>query len=269
MITMAWLKKDFNKMITIENMTKYLVLTILLVASSIVHAAEYDATLTWAQRVEMSAPVNGVVQKVFAQTGKIAAKGETLVQIDPRGFNASLKYAKAKFKSAEVNAQEAKRELDRQSDMYDRTMLSDHDLQIAKNNHVEALSRLQQAESELTQAKLNVEYSAIRAPFNAIIVETKAVKGQVVTSDITPPVLVVVAEAHRMLARTYVKADKVNSLVLNQGAVVKVAGKTFQGKVTNIGMEMEHLKPGLYVVDIIFDTKDAVLRAGLNAKVEL
>lgn len=248
---------------------KSLITTLMLLLSTIVSATEYDSILTWSQRVELSTPLNGVVQDVFAQAGKIAAKGEILVQIDPRISKAKLKHAKAHLKSAEQNALEAKRELDRQMDMYERTMLSDHDLQIAKNSHITSLALLQQAESELTQANLNLEYSAIRAPFNAIIIDTKAVKGQVVSSEITPPVLVVVAEAGRMIARIYVAADKVSNLVLNQGASVKVAGKVYKGNISNIGMEADRIKADHFLVDIIFDSENDVLRAGQKAKVDM
>lgn len=269
MITVIRINKVLNKNTSSRYYMKYLLAGLLFLISSIARATELDATLAWSQKVELSTPVNGVVQQVFAQTGKIAAKGEVLVQVDPRGFNAQLKSARAKLKSAEQTYAEAKRELEREQDMYDRTMLSEHDLQIAKNNHVAALAKLQQAKSELTHAQLNVEYSAIRAPFNAIIIETRAVKGQVVSSAISPPVLVVVAEAHRMLARTYINADKVDSVVINQGASVKVGARTFQGKISNIGMETDNKKPAQYMVDVIFDSGNELLRAGQAAKVEI
>ena len=59
--------------------------------------------------------------------------------------------------------------------MYDRSMLSDHDLQIAKNNFTAAQSNHLQALASLTKAKLNLEYSAVRAPFNAIVINSLAI----------------------------------------------------------------------------------------------
>lgn len=244
-------------------------ITLLLFTTTGVFAEEFEATLGWSKRVELSTPVNGVVQKVFAKSGIIAAKGEVLIQLDPRIFKADLKYAKANFKNTNVQSQEAKRELDRQTDMYDRTMLSDHDLQVAKNNFTEAQSKYHQAHSSLTKAKLNLEYSAIRAPFNAVVISTKAVKGQVVASEITPPILVVVAQAQRMLAQFYATTDKVNSFVVNQGVKVNVAGRIFQGKVLNIALESDKVKSGYYAVDVIFESKDQLLRAGQKAVVDL
>lgn len=245
------------------------VVTLTFLSNSIVIAEEYEASLNWSKRVELSTPVNGLVHKVFSQPGKIVAKGEVLVQLDPRVFKADLKYAKALFKSTGEQNQEAKRELDRQTDMYDRTMLSEHELQVAKNNFTAAQSHYQQAKSSLTKARLNLEYSAIRAPFNAIVINSLAVKGQVVASEVTPPVLVIVAEAKRMLARFYVTVDKLNSFVVDQGAKVNVAGKIFQGKIINIALEPDALKAGSYAVDVIFDSKETLLRAGQKGTVDL
>lgn len=256
----------------LKNYIKYFtvpVFSLCLLYNPVVHAEEYEASLHWSKRVALSTPVNGVVQDVFAQGGKIVPRGEVLVQLDPRIFKADLSYARAVLKNSDEKSQEARRELERQTDMYDRTMLSEHELQVAKNNYTEAKSQFQQAKASLTRAKLNLEYSAIRAPFNAIVISTSAVKGQVVASAMTPPILVVIAEAKRMLARIYVPADKLASIALNQGAKVNVAGQIFLGNVTNIALEEDAGKAGYYAVDVSFDTNEMILRAGQKGRVEL
>lgn len=253
-----------------HNIKKFLyTITVLLITNSIAIAEEFEAHLIWSKRVELSTPVSGVVQKVFVESGKNVAKGEVLIQLDPRVFKADFKYAKAKLKNANEQNKEAKRELDRQLDMYDRDMLSEHELQIAKNNFTSTLALYHQAQAALTKAKLNLEYSAIRAPFNAIVIKTTAVKGQVVASEITPPILVVVAEAQRMLARLYVTTNKVNNLVVNQGVKVNIADHVFSGKIFTIALEPEQLKSGVYAVDVIFDSENKVLRAGQKGSVDL
>ncbi len=234
-----------------------------------VKAEELEAILAWSKRVELSTPVSGIVHKVFAEPGKIVAKGKVLVQLDSRIFKADLKYAKAKLKNTNEQSLEAKRELVRQLDMYDRSMLSEHDLQIAKNNFSSAQAQYHQAQASLTKAKLNLEYSAIRAPFNAVVISSVAIKGQIVAAEVTPPTLVIIAESQRMLARFHATTDKVNSLVIHQGVEVEVAGQSYQGKVFNIALEPDKLKADHYAVDIIFDTKEKILRAGQRATVDL
>ena len=258
-------------MILKYNIKYFFILAILLTlfTNSVVKAEEFEAILGWSKRVELSTPVNGVVQKVFAESGKIVAKGEVLVQLDPRIFKADLKYAQANIKNTYEKSLETKRELDRQLDMYDRSMLSEHDLQVAKNNFSSAQALYHQAEASLTKAKLNLEYSAIRAPFNAVVINSIAIRGQIVAAEVAPPTLVIVAEAQRILARFYAVTDKVNSFVISQGVEVNVAGQSYQGKILNIALESDKLKNGYYAVDVIFDSKDKILRAGQKATVDL
>lgn len=237
--------------------------------TTVAMAEEFDAILGWSKRVELSTSVNGIVKKVFAQVGRIAAKGEILVQLDSRILKADLKYAKAMFKNMKGQSLEAKRELARQMDMYERTMLSEHDLQVAKNNFTSALAQFHQSQAFLEKAKLNLEYSAIRAPFKAIIISSVAVTGQVIVSEVTPPILVTVAEAHRMLARFYVAIDKANKFLLKKSVKVYVLGREYAGTILKIALEPDKLNLDLYAVDVVFDLKDKLLRAGQKVTVDL
>ena len=230
------------------------------------YAVGAEATLDWVKRVELSTPVSGVVEEVFAEPGRIVARGDVLVQLDPRIFRAEYKLAKARLDNTRAVKAEAKRELDRQQDMYDRTMLSDHDLQVAKNNFIAAEAQYHQARAALVKAKVNLEYSAIRAPFNAIVISTRAVKGQVVASTVTPPVLVTVAKANRMLARVWINESKLKNYSPGQGAKVTVSGRTFTGTISQISLEP--VTDNQYAVDVIFDSSDIILRAGQKAQIE-
>lgn len=232
-------------------------------------AAEYDATLMWSNRVELSTPVNGVVEKVFVKAGNIVAIDNILLQLDQRSFKAKLKQAKASFRSAKESSDETQRELKRQEEMYERAMLSEHDLQVTKNNNITALALLEQTEALLSQAKLELEYSAIRAPFNAVVIDSKAVKGQIVASEIKPPVLIVVAEANKMLARFYVHLKMISDLPLNKSAKVEVDGDTYHGIINNVGLEPQKSRPGYYPVYVLFNFEKILLRAGQNVKVEV
>ena len=242
----------------------FITLPVLLI-NPVAKADEVDAVLMWSERVELSTPVAGIVSKIFSETGKVAAKGEVLVQLDPRLYQAELKNKQAQLDHALSQQEEMKRELARQTDMYERTMLSEHELQVAKNNLAQASALYRKAQAELTEAKLNLEYSAVRAPFNAIVVKNNAVTGMVVNPEIRPNALVTVAEANRMVARGYVVASKINTFSLNQGATVSVAGVNYNGQVSMLAMEQDAQKPGLYAVDVTFSGKD--FRAGQLAKI--
>lgn len=229
-------------------------------------AAEYEGVLTWSKRVELSTPVSGVVQKVFAFPGQTVASGATLVQLDPRPFKADLKQAAAKVKSSNDHRLEMQRELERQTEMYNRTMLSEHELQIAKNNLVAAEAAHETAQALHTKARLKLEYSAIRAPFNAVVISMHATEGQTVITEMNPQILVVVAEAQRMLVRFSATNTVIRNLTIGQGMNVLVNGTSYQAKLHRIGLEPDPTS-NTYPVDVIFDSGTTLLRAGQQAKV--
>lgn len=230
------------------------------------NAVEYEGVLAWSKRVELSTPVSGVVQKVFAVPGQVVAKGDTLVQLDPRGFQADLKQAAARVKSSNDQRLEMQRELERQTEMYNRTMLSEHELQVAKNNLVAAEAAWETAQALHTKAKLKLEYSAIRAPFNAIVVSVHATEGQTVSAELTPPALVVVAEAQRMLVRFYATNAVIKGLAKGQGVNVQINADSYQGSIHTVSLEPD-VSSNTYAVDVQFDSGKILLRAGQKAKV--
>ncbi len=248
-------------------MTRYISGILLLLFAAVLQAEEKKAVLDWSRPVILSTPVSGMVQKVYAHAGKVVARGDVLVQLDPRIFRAELKLAKARLQSTRSLSEEAKRELDRQTDMYDRTMLSDHDLQVAKNNFTVAQAAYQQAQANLVKARVRLEYSAVRAPFNAIVVANYADTGMVVAASMRPPQLVLIAEANRMVAKILLSASQLAGYVSGQGATVVVGNKQYRGKVSTIAMQPESGSEQ-YVLEVVFDSKGDRLRKGQAATVQ-
>jgi len=234
-------------------------------------ALEAKATLAWARRVVLSVPVSGTVSQVLVDAGERVNKGQVLVRLDPRGFKAAVAERKAQLQSLSEARDEAKRELDRSHELYKRTVLSDHDLTLAKIDYAKADASYRKAQAALTQAKLDLEYSAVRAPFDGIVISRRIDVGQTVVSQIKPEPLVVMAEAGRMLARAPVAQADLAGLHEGQDVTVRLGGKSFKGTVRHIGLEpIAGPKQGLYYpVEVEFETGREVLRAGLPATVSL
>ena len=232
-------------------------------------AANFDASLVWLHRVELGTPVSGVINEVKVVPGDVVQKGQALLRLDPRGFQARLKMAQAQHKSLQEKRAEAKRELERAEELYERTVLSDHDLQTAKNSYIEADAEYKGAEAALVQARLDLEYSTLSAPFNAVVLERFAQLGQTVSADLQPVTLLVVAEANKMLARTYVDIEQANILKKNSNASVTVNDNQYTASVFSVGLEPVPEENDKYVLDVIFDTGKLQLRAGQEAVIEL
>ena len=234
-------------------------------------AAQFEATLQWSKRVELGVPVSGVVQAVYADVGQKVAKGGKLLQLDNTVFKVKVKEASSTLKSQVEQFKEAERELDRSQQLYDDTVLSDHELQVAKNNKVKAAAERDQAQAALVKAKQILKYSTLRAPFNALVLERNAQVGKVIAAKLKPETLFVVADADQMLARAYVSEAQLAQFKLGQAAKVLLGNERVNGTIKAIGFEpASGISNGTsYPVDVEFETGHRVLRAGQHVKVEL
>jgi multidrug efflux system membrane fusion protein len=231
------------------------------------------ASLQWAQRVELSTLVSGNIAEVNVDVGSRVKAGAVLLRLDQRGFKAQLAKAKADNIHAKDALDEAKRELDRSQELFDRTVLSIHDLQLVKIALARAKADYRGTQAALEQAKLNLEHSTIRAPYDGVVLHRQAQVGQTVISRLQATPLLVLARADRMIARAGVVRKDLDRLKVGDTLPVKVGGTSFDGKVVRLGMEPmpEEVGPEpVYAVDVAFTPPaSGDLRAGQQASVQL
>ncbi|MDZ7802898.1 efflux RND transporter periplasmic adaptor subunit [Thiohalophilus sp.] len=246
---------------------KFVAATLLLLSGHAA-AAEYDARLEWERRVELGTPVQGVISEVTAQAGQRVKAGAVLVQLDDRGFRADVSKARSRLESLKAVRAEARRERDRAEELYDRTVLSDHELQMALNDAKQAEADYAAARAALVQARLNLEYSAVRSPFDALVISVFAEQGQTVINDLQPLTLVTVADANSMVARAELTEAQTRSLEVGQEAAVNIAGRRHTGQIKSIGLEpVEGTER--YAVAVSFPLEDQRYRVGQTASIEL
>ncbi len=244
----------------------------LLVVTDILSAAEVTGSLQWVRRVELSTPASGLITHVAVDSGDEVRKGQLLLNLEPRGFAAQVKKAEAQVLAGREARDEAKRELERTSEMYERTLLSDHELQLARIALSKAEAELLAAEAERTQARLEQEYSRISAPFDGVILQRSAELGQTVVTRLQSVPLLVLAETGRMLARIEVGEPELVALRKGMEVPVRAGGKTFRGTVQRVGMEPVIAAGGVakYEADVLFEyPRNERLRAGQSAVVVL
>ncbi len=251
--------------------TAIFTLSFLFVTSGFVYAAQLEGVLRWSKRVAVSTPVNGIIEKVIADVGDKVKKGDALLNIEQTVFKARVSGAGAEAKNRVEEYKEAMRELERMQELYDRTMLSEHDLQVAKNALVRARAEKEKARARYVEAKYDLKYSTVHAPFDAIVLERHAQPGQVIATDLKPETLFVLAEANRMLARILVDEKWLSKLHKGQKINLTVSARDYSGVLRVIALEPvtgSNGKSG-YPVDIEFEYSGGLLRAGQKVKVDI
>lgn len=243
--------------------------TVLLMNANTVLAANIDAIVGWSQRVEMSTGVSGTVAEVNVKVGERVEKGRVLLSLDATRFNAAVQEAKAAQRTARYALAEAKREWDRARELYERTVLSDRELQLAENAHVAAQASQASADARLTNAKKDLADSIIRAPFAAVVISRQVEAGQTIVTQLQAVPMLTLVASDAYIARGLLPASDLQALSTGQAVDVSTGGQQFHGEIVQLGMEPVDTQQGLYAIEVRFSATDKVVRAGQHAVLHL
>lgn len=230
---------------------KQLLFFILLVAGFNLHAEQISATVSWAQIATLSTPLNGVVSSVKVEIGDTVKKGQLLATLDARPYKSELKRAEAVMRGRSSSYDEEKRELERAEELFERTVLSQTELQAAQLKHSIAEADFLRAEAEVEVAKINLQYGKIHAPFNGIIVERNTHPGEVVANNFKVTPMLRVALANRLQATAVISIDQANQLSVGDEVQLSFNESMHNGKVRSIQPDKDSVH---FILKIIFET---------------
>ena len=145
---------------------------------------------------EITSPVSGVVEKIFVKPGQSVKKGEILLQFDTQLIDSELFVAKAKMTACKQNLSEAEKEYERANELYDRTVLSEHDLQKAKTDYLKVKAQYSQINNLLVQAQWNKDHSKLVAPFSGIVLKVFSYDGYYVNNEMKAQPLLILKKSN-------------------------------------------------------------------------
>lgn len=244
-------------------------LTLLLLLPQMSVAAELTAQIAWSQRVTLSSPVSGTVKEVLVDAGQRLRKGQIMLRLSPERFKAAVADNQAQVNDKKAALDEAEREKQRAEELYEQTVLSDRDLQLAKNLFVAAQASYQRAVALMVNAKEDLKDSVIRAPFDGVVIERFVEVGQTIVSRTEVEKLFNYAATGQYLARGEVDIDAITTLGDGKAVEVSVANKRYPGTIKHVGLEPLTDKNSSYHIDVLFDAGDKDLRAGQAAIIYL
>jgi membrane fusion protein (multidrug efflux system) len=132
--------------------------------------------------------VNGVVQSRLFTEGTNVRAGQPLYQIDPAIYRAALDSASAALAQAQANATSAKLKADRYKELVAINAVSKQDNDDAQAAALAAQATVQAQRAAVQQARINLDYTKVRAP----------VSGRISRSTVTPGALVTANQADAM-----------------------------------------------------------------------
>lgn len=144
-----------------------------------------------ADGVELTTRVSGVVEAVLVKPGQRVKKGAVLLRLDRTVLRAQLDEATAEQMRANADEEDAKRELERAEELFNRTVSSTSELEAATLRHVRAKAALATANARLVVAKKNLGDAELKAPFSGEVSAVPGMPGTVVAADCQPRPLVI------------------------------------------------------------------------------
>lgn len=150
------------------------------VARTITEWDRFTGRLEAVDAVEVRARVSGYLQAVHFEEGALVDEGDLLYEIDPRPYQAVLEEAEAQVHRARVRLELAESELDRARRLYERRAISEEELDARSQEQKEAMAALAAAEAEVEAARLDVEFTRVRAPISGRISNTRVTRGNLI-----------------------------------------------------------------------------------------
>ena len=135
--------------------------------------------------------VSGVLTRVAFQEGAEVKDGQVLFQIDPRPFRAALEQATANLERHKVDLSKALRDAERYKELMGQDFVSrtEYETVVATADGLRSTVRADSAAAEA--ARLNLEYSTIRAPIYGRTGAVSVDQGNLVrTADAAPLVTI-------------------------------------------------------------------------------
>ena len=126
---------------------------------------DYTATLTSQQDVIIYPKVSGTVTKQFFKPGDNVKAGDKLFLIDPEKYQASYDALEAAIGVANANLKNAQTEFNRISNLYKKNAVSQKEYDAAVSALEIANANLLSARANAKNAKIDLGYTSIAAPF--------------------------------------------------------------------------------------------------------
>jgi membrane fusion protein, multidrug efflux system len=150
---------------------------------------EYTGTTEAYEAVELRARVAGFLDQVNFKPGAAVKKGDLLFVIDPRVYDAQAHQAEADHATHEAALRLAEITLQRTTTAAKATAVSQLEIDKAVADRDEAKAQLELSEAALATAKMNVEFTQVRAPIDGRIGKNLVDVGNLVGAVAQPTVL--------------------------------------------------------------------------------
>jgi membrane fusion protein, multidrug efflux system len=236
---------------------------------------EFSGRLEAVERVDVRSRVAGQVKSVHFTEGALVKSGDLLVRIDPDPYAAEVDRAQAQVVAAQARLAYAKSEHQRARRLWEESAIAQRELDERVNAELEADANLRAAQAALQSARLNLQYTEVRAPVSGRVGKLEITVGNLVAAGPGAPVLTTLVSVNPIYA-SFDADEHVVLRTLHDGAktvpveaeTVTNGGRQLKGRLQLIDNQV-NTKSGTVRVRAVFDNRDGSLIPGQFVKLRM
>jgi multidrug efflux system membrane fusion protein len=194
---------------------------------------DFSGRLEAVNRVELRPRVAGAIMSANFTEGALVKAGDVLFKIDPAPYAAEVDKAQAQLEAAKARAVFTAGELDRGQQLVGSNIVTRRDFDQRDNANREAIANVKASEATLQTAKLNLDYTEVRAPVDGRVGKIEVTVGNLVAAGTSSPVLTSLVSVNPI----YASFDADEDVVLRAiNSIADSSGK--RGRLGQIPVEM-------------------------------
>ncbi|MEO0085825.1 MAG: efflux RND transporter periplasmic adaptor subunit, partial [candidate division WOR-3 bacterium] len=220
-------------------------------------------------QVNLQAQVMGVVAKLYVKEGDRVRRGDILLELDRKSYEAALISARSHYTQARLS-------FARLESLHATNLISREAWEAGQ-------AAFDMARAQFEQAQDQYDKTVIRAPISGTVAQVNIKEGETViigTMNNPGTVLMVIADMARMQAIVDVDETDVVRVAVGQKATVEVDAlpdTSFSGTITQVGympsaaslLSTATVKGTTFEVEITLDTTAPQLRPGMNVHADI
>jgi multidrug efflux system membrane fusion protein len=235
---------------------------------SLVYAVNAVGSVEAFEKVQVTARVAGVVDRVLFSEGSPARVGQVLAEIEPERYRLAVEAAQAAFEKAEAAKADAEAGLKRRETVINQTpgLIPGEELETWRTKVRLAASDVAQTKAALNQANLNLHDAFVRAPVAGILQTRTVQTGQYIQVGM---VLATLVQRDPLLLRFKAPERDAARLRVGQEAGFRVRdiNREFHAKIVHVAASADS---GTRMVELAAEIKesgDEALRPGTFAEI--
>lgn len=246
--------------------------------SPVEQGQRYSATIAPYEQVNMAFKVGGYIREILqmrgvdgrlrnAQQGDTVKKGTVLARVRESDYTVKVNQAKSQLAQAQASYLKATQDWERATNLFATQSMIKPDYDTAKARFDETQASVEGARAQLAEAQLNLDYSAMIAPIDGMVLQRSIEVGTLVTSGTVGFVL---ADLSRVKVVFGVPDTMLAELQLGSSLPVvteSIRNVSFPGRITAISPSADP-RSRVFNIEVTVPNQKQQLKAGMIASLQ-